>query len=138
MASFGAMIPYLILASLAAALLWGSILALRGRRWWATVVMTVGSGLQVLGALLTCGGSLWMAARMSSVMASSSAGSPSALSSAISSVLFLLVGGLLVMGLGFLLFAAGFLALCGRYGASERRAAELEVLVEGLQQRIEQ
>ncbi len=55
-----------------------------------------------------------------------------------SSVIFLVVGGLLVMGLGFLLFAAGFLAFCGRYGASERRAEELEGLVEGLQQRIEQ
>jgi hypothetical protein len=47
------------------------------------------------------------------------------------------MGGLIVMGLGFLLFAAGFLGFCGRYGASERRAAELEGLVEGMQERME-
>ena len=42
--------------ALAAVFLWGSILAVRGRRWWATVIMLVGSGMEVLGSLATAGG----------------------------------------------------------------------------------
>ena len=137
MATLGSIVPSLILAAISVAFLWGSIVAMRGRRWWATVLMTSGSGLQVLGSLLAAAGTGFMMMRMSSMMSSAGSGSPAGVSSAISSMMMVPLVGSLVMGLGFLLFTAGFVAFCGRYGSLERRAQELEGLVEGLQQRIE-
>jgi|GEM_PF-2452237 len=43
-------IPYLLMALLGATFFWGSLIAFRGRRWWATTLMLIGSGAQVLGA----------------------------------------------------------------------------------------
>lgn len=137
MANLVVMIPVVILAAVSVAFLWGGIMAMRARRWWAPVLMTGGAGLQVVGEVLTCGGAVWMMMRMSSVMSSAGSGSVSTASSAVSAAIIMPLAGVLVMGLGFLLFTAGFVAFCGRYGSLERRAHELEGLVEGLQQRIE-
>ena len=136
MASFGMVLPYLAFGLLAASLLWGSILALRGRRWWATGLMVAGSSLQVLGALFSFGGMVWMMTGVWGTMGASGSASASGLASGMAPMLVLVSIGMLSVGLGFLLFAAGFVAFCARSGASERRAAELEGLVEELQRQM--
>ena len=132
MTSVAAGIPYLLVVVLAASLLWGSILAVRGRRWWATVIMVAGSGLQVTGALMMVVGMVVLLSRISGMGSSASL-----TASAVAPTMFILGGGAIMMGLGFLGFAAGFIGFCARSGAAERRAAELEGLVTQLQQRVE-
>lgn len=137
MMSLGAAVPYLILTIVSLALLWGSIVALRGRRWWATVIMTVGSIMQIAGALLTCGGTVWMMMEGAGIGSSPSASSPSSVAATMGVIMMVIAGGLFVTGLGFLVFGAGFLGFCSQYGSAERRAKELEEVVNGLQERME-
>lgn len=47
-----------------------------------------------------------------------------------------LSGGALLIGL--VIFSVGFIGFCARYGAAERRAAELEGMVVVLQERLEE
>ena len=128
-------IPYLLMALLGATFFWGSLIAFRGRRWWATTLMLVGSGAQVLGAL---GMVLGIATMLGGFSASSSGGGSSAISSGLSVMIFVLMAGMIVVGIGFVLFAVGFVGFCSRYGPMERRAAELEGMVQGIQERMEE
>lgn len=137
MASIGVAIPYLGLAGLGVALLFGSILAVRGRRWWATVVMVVGAGMQVAASLVMAGGSVWMLMEVTSLAGTSSPSSPSRMASAMTPMLIVTIIGALLLGLGLLLFAAGFIGFCARTGSLERRARELESVVAQLQEHRE-
>lgn len=49
----------------------------------------------------------------------------------------LAIGGWMLL-LGFLVFVGGFVGFFGRYGAAQRRTAELEGMVQALQERMEE
>lgn len=125
--------PYLIMALLGASFLWGSIMVFRGRKWWASWLMLIGSSGQVIGALALVGGMVVMFSRVASA-----SGSASSMSSGMAGGMIVMSVGMICLGLGFLLFVAGFIGLAARFGATEHRAAELEGMVQGLQERMEE
>ena len=95
-----------------AALALGSILAIRGRKNWATVMLVTGVGLKVVSIVGLFATIFIMTSRMSSAMVSRSTVPSRDLSEIVA------IGSAIGLGLGFLLFAAGFVGFCARYGAA--------------------
>lgn len=98
-------------------LLLGSIVLLRCVKNWATIALLTGSILMLASfgvwgsALLFVSGQDW------------------------SALLYVPVTGILLAG-GILVFIVGFLGVCVKYGVTVRRARELEILLEQVQQRM--
>lgn len=108
--------------------IWSAILAFRGRKYWATWLMLIGSILQTVGMVAAIVSSVFMVSVISSTGPASSA-----------VPVTLIVGILsLLVPLGLLLFVIGMLGICGRFGAVERRTAELETLNLQLQERLQE
>lgn len=116
-------------------LLWGSILAARGARNWATILQVIGTSGMLAGMLSLVIGSMFFVSTMTRGMASGSGSSAVARSDTALTVV-MMAGGILLL-LGVILFTAGYVGMCARYGATERRSRELEGLVGQLQQRIQ-
>lgn len=115
------MVQVLIFFGWALAMLFGCIMAFRGRRWWATITMLSGVILQIVGFVGVLAPALLM-----------NAGGNSSFD--MIQVVMVVCG--LAIALGFLLFGIGFVGFCARYGATESRAAELEGMVQVLQDRM--
>lgn len=122
-------LPLLIVTMLGAVFLWGSFLAFRGRRWWATWMLLLGSALQILSSVLLMVGVVMLVHFVSTF---SHGGGPSP--TPVHDVF--LMGGIALFGVGALLFTAGFVGLCARFGPTEKRAAELEGMLHDLQERV--
>ena len=105
----------------ALALLLGCIMAFRGRRWWATFTMLCGVIMQVSGFVGVVVPGFLMSSRGSS---------------SFDMMQMVMIVCALAIALGFLLFGIGFVGFCARYGATESRAAELEGMVQVLQDRM--
>ena len=106
-----------------AVFLWAGIVAFRARRFWATWMMLVGAALQLLGGLFV------FAAMFIGMGAWGGGGE-------LSTIIMVLLSALAPAGT--LVFAIGLLGLCARFGAVERRAAELEQLTRQLGQRLQE
>ncbi len=115
-------------------MLWGSIMAFRGARNWSTLLQVIGTGGMLAGALSVGVGTIFMISTISSSTGPGSSTS-SVLSSGLGFGIVMAVGGILVL-LGLILFTAGYVGMCAKYGSTERRATELEGLVMQLQQRL--
>lgn len=124
------LIPLAVIVVLEIAFLWGSIVAFRGRKWWATWTLLLGSGLQLVGTLGFVAGVFLMVTYFSAVTSSGVAGSAAGpLGGVVMTI------GAISASLGALVFAAGFVGLCSRSGPTELRAAELEGMLRNLQER---
>lgn len=131
MTTFGSFIVFLPAIAMAVAVCWGSIIAFRGRKWWATWCMLVASVVAVLGPLLAVVGQVVM---YSSVWSSGS--SASTMASRVNPLMLLSGIKMLATAASGLAFAVGFVAFCARSGATERRAMELESMMSHMQARL--
>ncbi len=125
MSSYAFLIQLAVWGGLLLSLLWGSVLALRGARNWCTIFLVIGSSSLLAGMLAVIGVGVLA---INSVMGSGSSGFTWGALAA--------VGGILLL-VGVILFCAGFVGLGAKYGATAKRAEELEGLVVQLQQRIQ-
>ena len=108
--------------------LFAGIMAMRGRSFWATRMMVAGGVMQVIGGLFGVG---------MMFIAFSAIGGPAGGSG--SEVIAVAVGILTLLApAGTLVFVIGLVGLSLRYGAVEKRAAELEVLTEQLGARLQE
>ena len=108
----------------------GSLIALRGKVNWPTIILVIGSGLMCLGGIGYFGGAAYFFSSMYRSATGYGTGRPEVYE-------VIMVVALIVFGLGLILFTAGFLGVAGRYGMAERRAAQLEGMVLQLQQRMQ-
>ncbi len=124
---FAGLIVVVIIGGWLGMVLLGSVVALRGVRNWTTILQVCGAALNLIGAG-TYGLGLFLTIR---AWAPGSGGS--------SMDLWRLLLGLsgIVVILGIVLFTAGYKGTCAKYGATGRRAQELEVLTEQLQSRLQ-
>ena len=100
--------------------LWAALLARRGRKTWATRMMFIGAILQSVG------GCVYLSLLFAFAMGS--AGAPPL-------IVIFSIGPLAVFG-GMLVFLIGLIGLCARYGALEKRSAELETLTQQFSARL--
>ena len=107
--------------------LFAAILAFRGRSYWATRLMLVGSSLQLVGGLIMVAGMFFVYR---------SIGGPYGGGPTVSAIAWMVLS---VLGpAGTLVFLIGMIGLCMRFGAVERRAAELETLTQQLGARLQE
>ena len=125
MSGYAFLIQLAVWGGLLLSLLWGSILALRGAKNWCTLLLVIGASTLLAGtvALISVG----MLA-FNSAMGTGSSG--------IAWGILAAVGGILLL-VGIILFCAGFVGLGAKYGATAKRAEELEGLVVQPQQHIQ-
>lgn len=123
------MIQVVILGTWLAVILFGSILALRGSRNWATVLQVAGSSCLLAGVVGLFLGAFFAASALAAELSSSSTSASSMAATGSTMMMGLAVGGLLTL-LGAVLFTAGYLGMCAKYGATERRARQLEEMIE--------
>ncbi|MEM9081874.1 MAG: hypothetical protein AAGC74_14415 [Verrucomicrobiota bacterium] len=123
-AGLSAIVPTLIPLLGIIAMFVAAIIAHRGKKFWGTWCMIIGSGIALVG-ILGSGLGIYL------LISSSSAGSTSDFSA------FAIISGIasLGSGVGFLTFIAGLIGLCTRWGAASRRAAELEQIVASIHDR---
>lgn len=127
--NYAGFLPLVIWGGMLVALLWGSILAIRHARNWATLMLMIGTCAMAAGLVVTIA-VMTIAFRS---LSGSSSGPPSALATV---GIVMAIGGILIF-VGALMFCAGFVGTCAKYGVTTRRAEELEQLVMQLQQRIQ-
>lgn len=130
MQSMGPIVVMVVIVGWLIVLLLGSIVALRAIRSWATVLLTIGTALMMVGAIGYFVAAFYMISRVrtGTGMYGTSGVEFWTIMFGVTAIMF---------GLGVLLFTGGFLGVCTRYGATIRRATELEGLVTQLQQRIQ-
>ena len=119
----------LVIAAWMVTLVSGSIVALRGRRSASTILLVTGSGFMLAGGLAYFGAIMFLMSGFMSRHLTTGGG--------LGTWQWMLGGSMIALGLGVVLFTGGFLGLCVRYGAMERRSTELEGLVVQLQQRMQ-
>ncbi len=108
----------MILGGWSAAMLWGSVMAVRGRRMWATSLLMIGSICMLIGTLGAAAGTVLVFRYYSSAPG------------------VILWISILLTPIGLLVATIGMVGVCARFGLTERRAEELEGLVMQLQQRV--
>ena len=120
MYGFSFLIVLALLVAWAAAMFWASMMAIRGKRMWATSLLVIGSGCMLIGTMsVIAGGAISMRSYgIGNLMG----------------IIGLLAGLLIVIGL--IVATIGFVGVCARFGLAERRAEELESIVVQLQQRL--
>lgn len=118
MASSFSILIYLVVPIV---MLVAAIIAHRGKSFWATWMMLIGSILVFVGIA----GLVGMMALIFDSMGSGSSRSTSA------TIAISAAAGIGLLG-GFLSFAIGLVGLCARWGPTAKRAAELEELTQSL------
>lgn len=103
-----------------------AIVAHRGKSFWATWLMIIGSSGLILAIALMAGAMFFTFQNLSR-----SGGSGSTASAMSSGIIFSIIGGLCGFG-GFLAYGVGLIGLCVRWGPTARRAATLEELTTSL------
>ena len=131
MTTFAALIPALAGLLLAIAMITASVIAHRGKAFWGTWMMLIGSIGSTVGSLVAIFGTYLM---MTSISASITSSSSSSSSTADSMALYGMMTGIgSLISLGSLLaFVVGFLGLAVRYGAVNKRVHELETITASL------
>jgi hypothetical protein len=131
----GGILPLLVFGW-CVSLLVGTVIAFRGRRCASTILLMIGLVCQILSAGGFLAGMILSDRSMAAARSSPGSPSPSSLVGGIeTSMLIWGIAALLLFG-GLILFVGGFIGLCARFAATERRAAELEGLVSQLQERM--
>ncbi|NNC87331.1 MAG: hypothetical protein HKN82_02595 [Akkermansiaceae bacterium] len=128
------MITMLPMLAVGAACCWGSVLAFRGRKWWATWCMLLGSIGILLGPLVLVLGQVILFRTAWS--GSGGSPSPSSVAAGMDPFMVVMIAGSIVSASSMITFAIGFVGFCARSGAAERRAAELETMVGQIQARL--
>ena len=129
----GSVFSLVIIVGLLAVTICAAVVVFRGRKYWATWLMLVGSIVQALGVVAAVA-AVYIA--LVGFRAISSGGSASGLASSLNPS-FIIGLFTLLIPLGLLLFAVGLLGICSRFGSLESRAAELETLNLQLQDRLQ-
>ncbi|MDQ8190880.1 hypothetical protein [Roseibacillus persicicus] len=118
-------LPLLIYLIIPVVMLIAGILAHRGKAFWATWMMLIGSILVVIGLA-------GMIASMAMIYGNLGSTAPMARGTGSSMRIVLMAIAGLGSLFGSLAYAAGLIGLCARWGATARRAAELEELTQSL------
>lgn len=134
--ALGGVLQLVIIGSWMITLLWGSILAVRGAKNWSTILQVVGASSMLAGTVSFGISLVLMISAMTGSFGSASSSTPSSVAaSGWAWGVVMAVGGILLL-LGLILFTAGYVGMCAKYGATESRARELEGLVAQLHQRM--